>query len=224
MEVDDALVPFQVAGVDGRDFFRNAGRTRHRGLEMGLSADAGRGWSGAVAYTLTRVTFVDDGLEDAAFEGHHVPGIPPHLLAATLDYATERAFLRMQGTATGRYWADDANTAANPPGPGARPWDGFVTLDIRAGAVLGVGALALRPFVALQNVLDERYASSVVVNAFGARYYEPAPGRNLVLGLQARWKGREGGASSFRNPARDFIFAPFRPDAPTRPRNPGARP
>jgi iron complex outermembrane receptor protein len=35
----------------------------------------------------------------------------------------------------------------------------------------------------LNNLLDERYFSSVVINAAGARYFEPAPGRNIYLGV-----------------------------------------
>jgi iron complex outermembrane receptor protein len=31
--------------------------------------------------------------------------------------------------------------------------------------------------------LDAEYAGSVVVNAFGARYYEPAAGRHVLVGL-----------------------------------------
>lgn len=222
MAVEDALVPYQAAGVDGREFFRNAGRTRHRGIEAALAADLGS-WTVATSYALSRVVFVDDGLDSLAYEGNNVPGIPPHHLTVSLDYATQRAFLRVQANATSRYWADDANTAANPPAPRPRPWGGSATLDVRAGAALGAGPVRLRPFVALQNVLDERYASSVVVNAFGGRYYEPAPGRNLILGLQVRWKGSPGEPPSFRNPAPDFIFAPFRP-VPSRSRHPGARP
>ncbi|MEX0907630.1 MAG: TonB-dependent receptor, partial [Gemmatimonadota bacterium] len=34
MRVTDALVPFQVPDAEGREFFRNAGRTRHQGVEI----------------------------------------------------------------------------------------------------------------------------------------------------------------------------------------------
>lgn len=38
----------------------------------------------------------------------------------------------------------------------------------------------------IDNVTNRRYAGSVVVNDANLRFYEPAPGRNYVLGLQAR--------------------------------------
>ena len=67
------------------------------------------------------------------------------------------------------------------------------TLDERAeawwvtNAPLGwereVGGAPLGPFVAVNNLFDRRYASSVAVNASFARYYEPAPRRSLYAGL-----------------------------------------
>lgn len=186
MTVRDALVPFQVAGVPGREFFRNAGRTRHKGLELGLSLDMGNGLSGGVSYALTHVVFLDDGLDAADYEGNRVPGIPPHRLTASVTHASERAFLSLDAVAVARYWADDANTAANPPDGSSAPWDGFVTLDLRGGTAFDLAGARIAPFVGIRNLLDERYAASVVVNAFGGRYYEPAPGRNLYVGLEVR--------------------------------------
>jgi hypothetical protein len=52
-------------------------------------------------------------------------------------------------------------------------WDG-------AGrGVLG----ALRPFVAVQNALGQRYVGSVTVNGALGRVLEPAPGRTAYAGF-----------------------------------------
>jgi iron complex outermembrane receptor protein len=48
---------------------------------------------------------------------------------------------------------------------------------------LGWDGTHLAPFVAVQNVFNRRYVGSVVINAAAGRYYEPAPGRNLMVGL-----------------------------------------
>ena len=52
---------------------------------------------------------------------------------------------------------------------------------------LDLGGLEASPFVAVQNVLDAWYNSSVIVNAFGKRFYEPGPGRTFLLGLGISW-------------------------------------
>jgi len=59
-----------------------------------------------------------------------------------------------------------------------------MTTGIRAGWEGNVGRVSLRPFVSVLNVFNEAYVGSVVVNAFGGRYYEPAPGRNAIIGME----------------------------------------
>jgi len=41
----------------------------------------------------------------------------------------------------------------------------------------------VRPFVGIDNLFNERYNSSAITNAFGGRYYEPSPGREVYVGL-----------------------------------------
>jgi len=36
----------------------------------------------------------------------------------------------------------------------------------------------------INNLLNATYFDNIRLNAFGVRYYEPAPGRNFYLGLQ----------------------------------------
>jgi iron complex outermembrane receptor protein len=46
-----------------------------------------------------------------------------------------------------------------------------------------VGSVRLRPFVGFNNLFNQAYVSSVVINAAQGRYYEPAPGRNMYVGF-----------------------------------------
>ena len=40
-------------------------------------------------------------------------------------------------------------------------------------------------FVRIENLTDRRYAGSVIVADGNRRFYEPAPGRNYLLGVEA---------------------------------------
>ena len=71
---------------------------------------------------------------------------------------------------------DDANSAE------AADW---IVVDARAEWRLPVHRAGLRLFAGVRNLLDEEYVGSVVVNAFGRRYYEPAPGRSIHVGIRA---------------------------------------
>ena len=46
-----------------------------------------------------------------------------------------------------------------------------------------VGGARFSPLVALQNIGGVRSAGSVSVNATGGKFYEPAPGRTLLVRL-----------------------------------------
>jgi iron complex outermembrane recepter protein len=183
MNIEDALVPFQLPQVEAREFFRNSGETRHRGIELALGLLLTSAIALEAAYTYSDYAFVDDGVTAVANEGKKVPGVPPHHAFARLrvnPFST--LVIEVENDYTDRYFTNDANTAANASAN---------VIDARVQFEVGFGGATLRPFVALNNVTDEQYNSSVVVNAAGnpGRYYEPAPGRNLYLGVTVGFGG-----------------------------------
>lgn len=174
MAVRDEIVAFRVPQVPDRDFYRNAARSLHRGLEVGADAPLTPWLRLALAYTWSRFTFVDDGLPDKAFQGNHLPGVPPQRLVGRLTVRARGVDAEAQADHVARYFVDDANTASNPA---------YTVVDLRVQARRAFPYVGVAPFVALENAFDVRYNSSVVVNAVAGRYYEPAPGRHLLLGL-----------------------------------------
>jgi iron complex outermembrane receptor protein len=71
-------------------------------------------------------------------------------------------------------WLDDANTTRAP---------GYEVLHLRGGSTGLFGAPWLSAVVGVNNVFDERYAPSIVVNAARQKYYEPAPGRRVYVSV-----------------------------------------
>ena len=59
----------------------------------------------------------------------------------------------------------------------------FTTLALHAGYVFDFSRWSLSVSGRVDNVLDKRYAGSVIVNEGNARFFEPAPGRDYVLKL-----------------------------------------
>jgi iron complex outermembrane recepter protein len=175
IRVENTLLPFQVPEAEAREFFRNAGESLHRGLELGARAHFGI-FDASAAYTYSHFTFLDDGDAAADHEGNLLPGVPPHrLFASARVQPFTQVTLDAEVEHTSAYDVDDANTEAarNPAA---------TVVDVRARFRARFGRLLVEPFLAVNNVTDERYNASIVVNAFGGRYYEPAPGRNFYLG------------------------------------------
>lgn len=176
-EVSDALVPFQVPGSEGRDFFRNAGRARHRGLEASARLGLTPALSASAAYTLTDAVFRRYAVRGEVFDGNRLPGVAPQRATLVLAYAPRAdAFAELELRAASRTPVNDANRAHSP---------GYALLDVRLGHPgIRLWRARLAPFAGAANLLDRAYNASVVVNAFGARYYEPGPGRTWHLGAE----------------------------------------
>jgi iron complex outermembrane recepter protein len=170
------LVPFEVETDPGRTYFRNSGRSARTGVEVALQVTPSPYVSGRLVVSTNDARFRSYQVDDADFSGNRVPGIIPRRAEGILRLGPGRWFLELRGETNASMPVNDAND------PGSDS-PGYQLVDARAGLnearVLG---LRLSPFVGLTNLLDEEYNSSVAVNAFGGRYFEPGPGRSLYLG------------------------------------------
>ncbi len=179
-DVRDALVAFEIPASPGRRFFRNAGSARYRGVELAADAallPAGRldfraTWTYS-AFRYRRYSFTAGG-RTHVLDGQRLPGIPRQVLRLALRArpATVRgAWTEVETQYASSYAVDDTLSRETSP------W--WVT-NLR----LGWDGAHLAPFVAVQNVFNRKYVGSVVVNAAAGRYYEPAPGRNVYIGVR----------------------------------------
>ena len=179
--VRDALIPFEVATSPGRQFFKNAGSTRHRGIETATSLVLPANLSLRATYTYTDALFdeyvVTAGGTTTIYDGNEVPGVARNRADATLGFqpGRGRAFIEWETRASSSIPVNDANSARSPS---------YVVHSMRAGLRgVDVGALLLAPHVGVMNLFDRAYNTSVVINAFGGRYYEPGPPRSLYGGV-----------------------------------------
>ena len=176
LQVRDLLLPFQLED-SGPTYFRNEGKTRHLGAEAALEWSLPRDVSLSASYTLTHAEFVDARtLGGTALDGNAIPGVPLHRARGSASWAPASWALTLEFEGASAFDVNSANTAQN---------DGYVVTDLRLshdGFTLA-DDLILQPFAAVNNALDTEYNGSFVVNAFGGRYFEPAPGRNWQAGL-----------------------------------------
>ncbi|HEU0078290.1 MAG TPA: TonB-dependent receptor, partial [Longimicrobiaceae bacterium] len=173
--VEDALIPFEVEGAPGRVFYRNAGQARHRGVEASAVLTPRPGWTARAAYTWTDARFGRYVVNGEDREGNPVPGVAPHRLDVSLLASSERGpfgGMDLRHVSSTPVADDDEEGRFRSPA--------YTLLDVRGGwEGIRAGPLALSPFAGVTNLLDRAYNTSVVVNAFGRRYYEPGPGRSV---------------------------------------------
>lgn len=174
--VVDELIPFDIPASNGRRYFRNAGRTSRRGVELGLGASRGPLEVGA-AYTYANYRFKDFTVGTAQYAGNRIPGIPRQLLQGSVGLRGSLGALITEATVADRVFVNDANSES---APGYAVFNARLTTGITAGRT-GAGIT-----LGVSNLFDRQYASSVSVNAAAGKFYEPAAGRALFAGVSLR--------------------------------------
>ncbi len=170
MNVHDLLVPFQTEAGGDRTFYRNGGRNLHRGMEVSARSKP-LPW---LALMLTHTTGSFE-FRDSDLSGNSLPGLPNNRTHIKGTAESNDLWLQLAFEHVSSFYADDANSAVN---------DAYAVFDITIGHKgLKVQTLTFSPFFSVQNLTDLTYSSSVVVNAFGSRYFEPAAGRTFQFGV-----------------------------------------
>lgn len=167
----------------GRATFANAASTRRQGLELSLQAPLSRRVDAQLAYSWLDATVRESylsctGQPCAAAQttiprGARLPGVGKSQLFSQLRY---RPSQRWQLAAEWQYSSavpvNDRNSEAAPA---------YSLLDLAAAFQPSERA---RFSLRLDNLLDARYAGSVIVNEGNGRYYEPGRGRSLLVGVE----------------------------------------
>ena len=176
IDVEDELIPYEIPSSPGRDFFANAGRSNRTGVEATLISQPTDRIGVTLSYTYADFTFadfLDDNGND--YSGNRIPGTVEQLVFAELSYRHPAGwFGALDALHVGDQFANNANSVA----------DGAYTLsNLRLGFESGRGGATFSPFVGVNNLFDRSYNSNIRLNAFGRRYYEPGPGRNIYAGV-----------------------------------------
>ena len=171
--VRDELIPYEVPGGAGRTYYRNAGRTTRRGVELSAGTYLGPVEAG-VSYTYSDFHFAQFTVDTNNYGGNVIPGVPRQQLQGYATLHRGATFLTLEGAGASRVWANDANSAFAK---------GYSVFNARIGGSLHAGTSWVTPVLGVTNVFDRRYVPSVAVNATGGKYYEPAPGRQIFAGI-----------------------------------------
>ena len=170
----DEIVVDQASG--GRTTYRNAGETRRRGLELAAESLGAAPFSARAAYTYLNAEFSD--AFGAVAADNQLPGVPKNQFYAEAAWRHAPTGFRaaVELLYRDRVAVNDINSEFA---------DAYTVLNLVFGFQQQGTQWRLSEFLRVDNVTDKAYIGSVVVNDANSRFYEPAPQRNILLGVQA---------------------------------------
>lgn len=175
LELKDDIVSFRDPATNATTVL-NAGKTRHRGIEVGLGAPLGRALRMDLAYSYSKQTYEEWFVPGVgSFNGRYIEAAPNVLVNARLTWTpVAGARAQMEWVKIGSYWMDQANTVK---------YGGHDLINLR-------GNWEITPqwgvFASIFNVADKRFAESASLSQ-GTPVYSPGLPRTLYAGVELKW-------------------------------------
>ena len=156
----------------------NAGKTLHRGIELGLGLPLAQDWQvdASLSYAKhTYETWLVSGTAD--YSGKEMETAPRMIANTRLTYTPgymNGGRIQLEWFKLGSYWLDAANTGK---------YGGHDLVNLRANYPFGKG---MELFGSISNLFDKHYAETADGTGAAPTYTSGLP-RSAILGLQAKW-------------------------------------
>jgi len=176
----------------GRSVFQNVDSTSRKGFELAMDTQFHGGFTGTLAYTYLDARFENDyltcGTSAACVTpnllvpaGNKIPGVPANSVYGEIAWAYEPLGF---SSAVEAHWVDKVFT--NDLNDEAA--EAYTLVNLRFGFQQKAGAWKVNEFARVDNLFNEEYVGSVIVNASNGQYYEPAPGTNYTIGMTVSYQ------------------------------------
>jgi iron complex outermembrane receptor protein len=174
IQSSNEILPYELEDFPGRSFYRNVGATIRYGLELAATLQWNQ-WAFQASLTQAQYQF-DQENEADGLDGKSLPGIPNSQLFFQLDYTSQADWKWvLSGEHIGSFYADNTNSVEIKS---------FQKVQFQAQKTLSLSWSEFDFFGGINNLFNTTYFDNIRLNAFGGRFYEPAPGRNFFFGTR----------------------------------------
>ena len=171
INTDNEILPYELEEFPGKNFYRNVGSTTRYGIELSSQLLFSNGKLN-LSYTNSKNIFKDFNLDGDSLKDLSIPGIPDEILDIELIFnLSKRQSIVISNRLIGELYADNLNETKTSS-------YNLLNLTYSKG-VFKKSQL----YLGVNNLLDVNYYDNIRINAFGKRYYEPAPKRNFHFGI-----------------------------------------
>lgn len=169
---------------NGRSDFKNAAGTKREGFELAWEQKLPYGFETALSYTWLdaqfKQSFTSGNPAVTVNAGNKLPGVAPQTLYGEVvwRHAASGFHAGAEIKHNGKVFVNDQN---------AESAAAYAVWNLRAALQQRGKNWKLSEFVRVDNVGDKAYIGSVIVADGNNRFYEPAPGRNYIVGVNAEF-------------------------------------
>jgi len=182
IDTDDEIVVEESAG--GRTVYSNAEESGRKGFELSIDSKFAYGLSGYLAYTYLDAEFTKDFISggNQVLSGTDIPGIYKHTMFGELAWKHQPSGFStaLEARAFSKTYVsfDPADGKAS----------GYVIASWRTGFNQSMGKWKFNEYLRIENIFDKEYVGSIRISDSNGNYYEAAPTRNWLLGLNASYQ------------------------------------
>ena len=164
------ILPYELEAFPGRAFYENTGETKRFGFEF-FGSYKNNSWEFIASLTEASYQFSGENI----ISKKYLPGVPGSQIYLQVGYFTENNWtIQLTGEHVGSFFANNSNTVQI---------DSFQKIRVQAAKSFRVNKIKISFSGGINNLLNVRYFDNIRLNAFGGRFYEPAPGRNAYFGV-----------------------------------------
>ncbi len=173
IQSSNEILPYELEAFPGRSFYQNFGETTRYGLELTAAYKLNQ-WGFQGSLTQAKYKF-DAENKEMNPDSKNLPGIPNSQIFLQVDYSTISKWKWvLSAERIGRFYANNSNSVE------IKSFE-KVRFQLQKTVQLAWGGLDF--YGGINNLFNTTYYDNIRLNAFGGRFYEPAPGRNFYLGL-----------------------------------------
>ncbi|MCB5188617.1 TonB-dependent receptor [Methylobacillus caricis] len=166
--------------------YMNASKTKRNGAEFSVESKFNNNISLFGSYTLLNAkfdeayTYVVNGTPNFVASGNYIPGTYRTQIYGEVAWKHQASGFNtaFEARHNSKVYTDDQNTESA---------GSYTIFNIRAGFQQKLQNWRFSEYVRVENIFDKDYIGSIRVNDGNSRFYEPAAGRNWLMGLNATY-------------------------------------
>ena len=175
---DDEITPYEIEQFPGRTFYRNAGKTSRKGIEIIFNHNISKKINFDNSYTFSDFKFREFTSGGNNLNDNYLPGIPKNIFNSNISYKTENGLIFL----TELIYNDKIYSSNNNDIFEKTYW----LSNFKISKKINNKNLFWDIYFGLNNIFNTYYSDNIRLNAFGGRFFEPAPLRNFYLGLNLK--------------------------------------